>query len=72
VKPFSTKRHILPVRQMQVMALLYEVYPMPMLVEQIAYEIGISTAHAHALLASMRLAGRAVKCGPALYGCIQP
>ena len=68
MKPFSLKRHIRPVRQMQVMALLAEVYPMPMMAETIAYEIGISTNHAYNLLEAMWMVGRIVKCGPALYG----
>jgi predicted Rossmann fold nucleotide-binding protein DprA/Smf involved in DNA uptake len=53
------------------MRLLAAVYPMPMTADQIAYEIGISIQHAYVTLDRMRLAGRAVKCGPALYGSVR-
>jgi predicted Rossmann fold nucleotide-binding protein DprA/Smf involved in DNA uptake len=70
MKAFSLKRHINPTRQREIMDLLASVYPMPMIVEQIAAEIGATTSHTHAVLYYMRLAGRVVKCGPALYGSV--
>jgi hypothetical protein len=67
VKAFSARGRP-PTRQIEVMRLLAGAWPMPMHIEQVACELGISTGHSWTVLRYMDKAGRAVKCGPALYG----
>ena len=58
-------------RQLQIMALLESVYPMPMTAQAIAAEIGLQTSRYGSILHAMKLARRIACPARGVYGAMR-